>query len=63
MKTIGTYYIPISDKLIQVTKCEYYEDLFNPPFAIVTWVDNNGIFEKCLITEEQFQRFKRIGSI
>lgn len=63
MKTIGLYYIPSADKLILITKCEYYEDLFNPAFSIVTWEQKDGVWPKCLITNDQFYRFVRIGSL
>ena len=63
MKRIGTYYLHRADKIIQITKCEYYEDMFNPSFSIVTWVEERGTFEKTLIKKEQFREFIRIGNI
>lgn len=63
MKTKGVYFIPTADKIIIITKCEYYEDIFRPPFSIVTWIQDDREVEKVLITHDQFKRFKRIGDL
>lgn len=63
MKTTGIYYIASADKLILITKVEHYEDNFTKPFSIVTWEQENSIYEKVLITSDQFKRFFRIGTL
>ena len=62
MKTKGVYYLPSTDKIILISKCEYYEDLFNPAFSIVTWEQEEGIYHKTLIESNQFPNFVKIGS-
>lgn len=63
MKTIGVYYIVSADKIVLITKAEYYEDMFNKPFSIVTWEQGKSVYPKVLITHDQFKRFKRIGTL
>lgn len=63
MKKKGVYYIPSADKIWVVDKVEYYEDIFNPEFSIVSvWVEG-GFYPKTLITKDQFSRFVFIGDL
>lgn len=64
MRKTGVYYMPRSDKIIIIRECEYFEDFFNPAFSIVTWEEPNGkVYEKTLITKDQFKRFKYLGDL
>lgn len=63
MKTNGVYHAIRTDKIIRITNCKYYEDLFNPAFSIVTWQSGKKVFKKTLIYSDQFKFFKRIGSL
>ena len=64
MKSRGVYYIPDTDKIILVTRCEYYCKETTPiPCSLVTWCDNKGNFPKTLIREDQFKLFIRIGDL
>lgn len=63
MKKPGVYYIPSANKIWAVTKVDYYEDLFNPPFSIISCWTDGKFYEKCLIESHQFKNFKRIGEL
>lgn len=63
MKKSGLYYIKNADKLIYISKVRYFEDLFNPPFSIVTWEQENKVYKKVLIEKRQFKNFTFIGKV
>lgn len=45
----GLYYIPAHDKLVYLSKVSNYEDMFSPPFAIVTYETDKKAYPKTLI--------------
>ena len=59
----GVYYLPESDKIVVLKDVEFYEDLFNPKFYIVTYIYEKGSFKKTLIRNEVVKDFKRIGEL
>jgi len=59
----GVYYLPRADAIWLVEKIECYEDLYSPPFSIVSVVILKGSYKKVLIKQSQFKEFKRIGSL
>jgi hypothetical protein len=63
MKREGIYYLPECNKIWVVVKVDYYEDLFNPPFAIIDCYSDGRLYRKCLIEKHQFKKFKRIGEL
>lgn len=63
MKTKGVYYLPYSDVIWYVTKVEYYEDLYNPSFSIISVYTPQGFFKRVCITGAQFNRFVRVGAL
>lgn len=60
--TKGVYYIPKQDKIVELSKVEIYKDL-RRTFAICSWRDNNGKFNRVAVRGYQFKFFKRIGSL
>lgn len=61
MKSNGIYYLPSVDKIVIITNCHYYSDVFNVPFSIVTWEQEDRICKQCLIEQYQFNEFVKIG--
>lgn len=64
MRSKGVYYIPSSDKVIAISRVEYFPKEITPtPCSLVTWVDDKGKFPKTMIRENQFKQFVRIGEL
>lgn len=47
----GLYYVPSVDKIVYISKVKNYEDLYSPPFSIVTYETNEGVYPKTLICD------------
>lgn len=45
----GLYYIPTADRIVYISKVQNYEDLYNPPFSIVTYETDKKAYPKTLI--------------
>lgn len=63
MKTKGVYYLSSADVLWYVTKVEYYEDLYNTPFSIVSCYTKKGFYKRVCIMEYDFNKFIRVGAL
>lgn len=59
----GVYYNPKTDEVMVFTNVKKYEDIFSPPFYILTWEYRGKSYPKTMITQKQTKLFKRIGSL